>query len=113
MISTDNFYCSHICSVLLRMTQKACHSAPKTLLFMIMQKLRSYSYNELTVTCQSWITFSYSPFPTLLQATAYWLEDQHGAMALLHLYLVVLCTLDLEKAQAARRWPGDVTVLVR
>ncbi len=60
------------------------------------------------MTCQSWITF-----PTLLQATVYWLEDQHGAMALLHLYLVVLCTLDLEKAQAVGRWPGDVTVLVR
>ena len=52
-------------------------------------------------------------FPTLFQATVYWLEDQHGVMASLHLYLVVLCTLDLEKAQGARRWPGDVTVLMR
>ena len=52
-------------------------------------------------------------FPTLFQATVYWLEDQHGVMASLRLYLVVLCTLDLEKAHRAGRWPGDVTVLVR
>ncbi len=42
IILTDNFYRSHICSVLLRMTQKTCHPTAETLIFMIMQKLRSY-----------------------------------------------------------------------
>ena len=39
VISADNFYRSHICSVLLKMTQKTCCSIVKILIFMTMQKL--------------------------------------------------------------------------
>ena len=42
-LSTDNFYRSHICSILLRMTQKTRHSTAKTLIVITMQKLRSYT----------------------------------------------------------------------
>ena len=47
MILTDNFDHSRICSVLLRMTQKTCHSTAETLIFMTMQKLRSCTHNNI------------------------------------------------------------------
>ncbi len=43
MISTDNIYRSHTCSVLLKMTQKTCHSTAEALIFMAVQKLRLYT----------------------------------------------------------------------
>ena len=39
MIPIDNFYRSHICYFLLKMTQRTCHSTAEILIFLTMQKL--------------------------------------------------------------------------
>ncbi len=39
MIPIDNFYRSHICYFLFKMTQRTCHSTAEILIFMTMQKL--------------------------------------------------------------------------